>query len=68
LNEAAIKLDQAKFCDAIQKLNDFKLKVQELAAAGKIGFEDANQLSGDADKARECVLNVATSSGTACGG
>ena len=36
INEAVLKVDQAKFCDAVQKLNDFKVRVNALIAAGKI--------------------------------
>jgi hypothetical protein len=41
LNEASLKLDQAKFCDAIAKINDFKAKVNQLIAAGKINQDPA---------------------------
>ena len=68
LNEAAIKLNQAKFCDSLVKLNDFEVKLQQLASAGKITFEDAEVLSRDAATASQCVQNVATSAGVACGG
>ena len=66
LNESAVKLDQAKFCDSIAKLNDFKARVQQLSAAGRLSFEDADQLSRAADAAIACVVNVATSAGVAC--
>lgn len=36
LNEASLKVDQAKFCDAVAKLNGFKVSVNALIAAGKI--------------------------------
>jgi hypothetical protein len=36
VTEASLKVDQAKFCDAVQKINDFKVKVNQLIAAGKI--------------------------------
>ena len=68
LNDAAIKLDQAKWCDSIAKLNDFKARVQQLAAAGKVLSEDADQLGRDADAAIACVVNVATSAGVTCAG
>ena len=41
LNEAALKVDQAKFCDAIAKLNDFKARVNALITAGKINQDQA---------------------------
>ena len=54
LNEAALKVDQAKFCDAIAKLNDFKARVNQLIAAGRINQDPAlgttgQQLLTDAD-------------------
>ena len=54
LNEASLKVDQAKFCDAIAKLNDFKVKVNQLIAAGKINQDPTagttgQELLNDAD-------------------
>ena len=54
LDEAALKVDQAKFCDAIAKLNDFKVRVNQLIAAGKINQDPAlgttgQELLSDAD-------------------
>ena len=54
LNEASLKVDQAKFCDAIQKLNNFKTSVNALIAAGKINQDPAlgttgTELLADAD-------------------
>lgn len=54
LGEASLKLDQAKFCDSVQKLNDFKTKVNALIAAGKINQDPAlgttgQELLNDAD-------------------
>src|ERR1700750_2521397 len=54
LNEASLKVDQAKFCDAIAKLNDFKVKINALIAAGKINQDPAlgttgQELLNDAD-------------------
>lgn len=71
LNEAALKLDQAKFCDSIQKLNDFKVKVNQLSAAGRINQDPAagptgQELLADADAAITCVNELATQSGTVC--
>ena len=42
LNEASLKVDQAKFCDAIVKLNDFKVAVNALITDGQI-----NQINQD---------------------
>jgi hypothetical protein len=71
LDEASLKLDQAKFCDSIQKLNDFKVKVNQLAAAGKINQDPAagvtaQELLTDADAAIACVNDLVTQSGTTC--
>jgi hypothetical protein len=66
LNEASDKLDHGKFCDAIQKLNDFKARVQQLVDAAKVTVEDGAQLTNDADAAIRCIQNVATSAGITC--
>lgn len=72
LNEAALKVDQAKFCDAIAKLNDFKARVNALITAGKINQDPAlgttgTELLADAD-ATIAALNElqVQSTGTAC--
>lgn len=54
LNEAALKVDQGKFCDAVAKLNDFKVKVNSLIADGQINQDPAlgtagQELLNDAD-------------------
>ena len=54
LNEATLKVDQAKFCDAIVKINDYKTRVSSLIAAGKINQDPAlgttgQELLNDAD-------------------
>ena len=41
LNEASLKVDQAKFCDAVAKLNDFKVRVNAMITAGKINQDPA---------------------------
>ena len=72
LDEATLKIDQAKFCDAVQKLNDFKVKVNQLVAAGKINQDPAAGTTGqelltDADAAITCINGLATqSTGTPC--
>ncbi|HYY42851.1 MAG TPA: hypothetical protein VE775_08985 [Pyrinomonadaceae bacterium] len=76
LDNASLALDRAKFCDSIQKLNDFKAKINQLIAAGQINQNptDANgaplvtgsQLLADADAAINCINQLATQSGTAC--
>lgn len=72
LNEASLKVDQAKFCDAIAKLNDFKARVNALITAGKINQDPAlgttgTELLADAD-ATIAALNElqVQSTGTAC--
>jgi hypothetical protein len=54
LNEGTLKLDQAKFCDSIAKLNDFKARVNALIVAGKINQDPTagttgQELLSDAD-------------------
>ena len=56
INEASLKVDQAKFCDAIQKLNDFKVSVNHLINVGRINQDPAagttaQELLNDADAA-----------------
>lgn len=63
LNEALVKLNEEKPCDAVAKLNDFIAKVQQLAGAGRISADDAALLTGDANAAIACIL----SDGTVCG-
>ena len=72
LDEAALKVDQAKFCDAIAKLNDFKVRVNALIAAGRINQDPAlgttgQELLNDAD-ATIAALNElqVQSTGAAC--
>lgn len=54
LNEASLKVDQAKFCDAVAKINDYKARVSSLIATGKINQDPAlgttgQELLNDAD-------------------
>jgi hypothetical protein len=54
LNEASLKVDQGKFCDAIAKLNDYKARVNALIVAGRINQDPAlgttgQELLNDAD-------------------
>jgi len=70
LDEANLKLDQAKFCDAVQKLNDFKVKVNQLSAAGKLNQDPAagttgQELLADADAAITCINELVAQSGAA---
>ena len=72
LNEASLKVDQAKFCDAVAKVNDFKVKVNALIAAGKINQDPAagttgQELLNDADATIAALNELQTqSTGTAC--
>lgn len=72
LNEASLKVDQAKFCDAIAKLNDFKVSVNHLITVGRINQDPAlgttgQELLNDAD-ATIAALNElqVQSTGAAC--
>jgi hypothetical protein len=72
LNEASLKVDQAKFCDAIAKINDFKTKVNALIAAGKINQDPAlgttgQELLTDADATMAGLNELQVqSTGVAC--
>jgi hypothetical protein len=72
LNEASLKVDQAKFCDAVAKLNDFKVKVNQLIAAGKINQDPAAGTTGqelltDADAIIAALNSLQQqSTGTTC--
>jgi len=71
LDEASLKVDQAKFCDAIAKLNDFKARVNQLIAAGKINQDPAagttgTELLNDADAIIAGLNELQLSTGTAC--
>jgi len=72
LNEASLKVDQAKFCDAIAKLNDYKARVNALIVAGKIN-QDPNlgttgqELLNDADAIIAALNQLQVqSTGAAC--
>ena len=72
LNEAALKVDQGKFCDAVVKLNDFKARVNQLIAAGRINQDPAlgttgQELINDADATIAALNELQTqSTGAAC--
>ena len=72
INEASLKVDQAKFCDAIVKLNDFKVRVNQLIAAGKINQDPAagttgQELLNDADAIIAALNELQVqSTGAAC--
>jgi hypothetical protein len=72
INEASLKVDQAKFCDAAGKLNDFKVKVNALIAAGKINQDTTagttgQELLNDADAIIAALNDLQTqSTGAPC--
>lgn len=72
LNEASLKVDQAKFCDAVAKLNDFKARVNALITAGRINQDPAlgttgQELLNDADATIAALNELQTqSTGAAC--
>jgi len=72
INEASLKVDQAKFCDAIAKLNDFKVRVNALIAAGRINQDPAagttgQELLNDADAIIAALNELQVqSTGAAC--
>ena len=68
LDEAILKVDQAKFCDAIAKLNDYKQLVNHLITTGRINQDPAagttgQELLNDAD-ATIAALNELQVQGT----
>ena len=72
LNEAVLKVDQGKFCDAVVKLNDYKARVNALIAGEKINQDPAagttaQQLLTDADAIIAALNQLQTqSTGAAC--
>ena len=70
LAEASLKVDQAKFCDAIAKLNDLKASVTALIAEGKINQDPARGTTGqeliaDADAIIAALNELQTQGGGA---
>ena len=55
LDQASAKLQLGKNADAVAKLEDFKVKVQQLEAAGHVSPEDAQSLIAGADDAIACI-------------
>ena len=70
VDDAKAKINEAKFCDALEKLNQFTAKVNELlnAPKPKISQEDAASLLSIANDAIACVTELACNSGSTCGG
>ena len=58
LSAAAVKVNQVKLADAVQKLNDFVAKVQQLAAAGRISATDAQRLITEANNIIACINSL----------
>jgi len=58
LGNAELKLDQAKFADAIQKMTDYKSKVSQLAAAKKMASGEAQDLINGADDIIRCIQSL----------
>ena len=71
-NEVSLKVDQGKFCDAILKINDGKVKLNALIADGKINQDPAlgttgTELLNDADAIIAALNQLQVqSTGTAC--
>jgi hypothetical protein len=66
LSGSLTKLDQAKFCDAILKLAQFRDKVQDLAVPNrkgetKMNADDAYSLATSADEAIVCIRDLDSS-------
>ena len=61
LTEASQKLGQGKYRDALDKLVDFRARVGELQAAGKITTADATGLLTGVDAAIACVNGLLAS-------
>jgi hypothetical protein len=71
LDGAADALAKGKFCGAIQKLIDFRNKVNQLIAAGHINSDPNAGVTGqnlvdDANEAIACIQSSAAQSGVTC--
>jgi hypothetical protein len=68
LDGADVKIDQAKFCDALQKLTQFRDAVNSLlnAPKPKISQDDANTLLAGVNDAIACVQDLIANAGTTC--
>ena len=60
LGDAAAELAAGKPADASRKLGDFRVKVQALGAAGKLGADDAARLDAAAASAVGCIESIGT--------
>ena len=55
LGAASAELTKGKNADAVKKLTDFKVKVQQLVEAGRLSTDDASSLNAQADSAIACI-------------
>ena len=60
-----------KLCDAIKKLNDFKVKINQLIASGNINTDSTAGVTGQdllsgADQAIACIQDLVAQSGIVC--
>jgi hypothetical protein len=55
LGDASAELTKGKNADAVKKLTDFKVKVQQLVEAGRLSASDATSLNSQADSAIACL-------------
>ena len=71
LDNASTALDRVKLCDAIRKLDDFRVKVNQLIAAGNINTDPAAGVTGQdlldgANEAIACIQTLVEQSGVTC--
>ena len=61
VENAALKLDQAKFADSLQKLGDYRDKLGQLVDAAKINAQDGAELLDGLDAATACICQISPS-------
>ena len=71
LDAASADLAKGKLCGAIRKLDDFRVKVNQLIASGSINTDPAVGVTGqdlvnDATAAIACIEGLVAQSGTTC--
>lgn len=71
LDNASAALNTGKLCDAIQKLNDFRNKVNQLIASGSINTDSTAGVTGQdlvdgATDAINCIQALVDQSGIVC--
>ena len=71
LDDASTALDKGKLCGAIQKLTDFRNKVNQLIASGSINTDPTAGVTGQdlvngANEAIACIEAQVAQSGTTC--